>query len=180
MSILRDLEVMLHGQLFVVVRLQLLSQFLIVHIFLGGNKESAILTSGGLCEREHVGEHRVLCLFLVPAVPLLVLLLDQCVAESRRHLDLALTAVVAVILCALLVNADYFFFEVEVVLIVTLLPGLSFENLAFLLLLYKDLLDPQLLDSWVVLFLVITTLWDGEARGMCERWVNRLEETAYC
>ena len=68
---LRDLEVMLHGQLLVVVGLQLLCQILIISVLLGADEETCWRV---LVEGKEVVED-VFGLLLIPPILLKVLLI---------------------------------------------------------------------------------------------------------
>ena len=74
---LRDLEVMLHGQLFVVVGLQLLCQVLIISVLLGADEETCwrVLVKG----KEVVED--VFGLLLIPPILLKVLLISEGLSE---------------------------------------------------------------------------------------------------
>jgi hypothetical protein len=150
MSELSNLEVMLHRELLVVVRFQLLSQFFVVSEFLGTDKKasSAFAT---VVKRELVIED---CLFrplLVLAFSLIVLLLHQSVSQSSCHLYLALTFVIPIILCPLDVDAYDFLLHVKIGLILIFSPLLPLLYLPLLFFLNQQLLDSQLLDSWILL-----------------------------
>ena len=74
---LRDLEVMLHGKLFVVVGLQLLCQVLIISVLLGADEETCwrVLVKG----KEVVED--VFGLLLIPPILLKVLLISEGLSE---------------------------------------------------------------------------------------------------
>ena len=78
MGVLGDLEVMLHGQLLVVVWLQLLSQVLIIGVLLGADEEPSRQVL--IIKWEEVVED-IFGLLLVPPLLLKVLLIREGVPE---------------------------------------------------------------------------------------------------
>ena len=153
MRILRDLQVMLHRQLLVVIRLQLLRQLLIVGDFAWADKEAGSLFS--LLKGEHKVENGFIRSFFLLSILFEVLLLDQRVTEGLRHLDLTLSSIILVVLSPLLIDPDDLLLDIKVSLLITLPPPLSFLYLPLLLLLHDYLLDPQLLDGGVLLLLLV-------------------------
>jgi hypothetical protein len=92
---------MLHGQLLVVVWLQLLGELLIVGDFVWTDKEAGFILA--LLKGEHIVEDRIFRSLLLYPIFFKVLLLDQGVTECLRHLDFSLPSIIFVVLSSLLI-----------------------------------------------------------------------------
>ena len=105
---MRYLQIVLKGQLLVIVRFELLHQLLIICDLLWADEEALLI----LFEGELIVEYGLLRSLLVLPVFLLMLLLDQSLPQSSRHLYLPLPLIVSVILCALHVHSHYLLFHI--------------------------------------------------------------------